>query len=38
LGGLVREHFINPTLEEHLADAKKLESKMDKSEHSARDE
>jgi len=27
-----------PTLEEHLADARKLESKLDKSEHSARDE
>jgi hypothetical protein len=27
-----------PTLEEHLADAQKLESKLDKSEHSARDE
>lgn len=27
-----------PTLEEHLADAKKLESRLDKSEHSARDE
>ena len=27
-----------PTLEEHLADAKKLESKLDKSERSARDE
>jgi putative membrane protein len=27
-----------PTLEEHLADAKKLESKMGKAERSARDE
>jgi putative membrane protein len=27
-----------PTLEEHLADAKKLESKLGKAEHSARDE